>query len=44
MVDYSSQAVHNFDEIQQKTSIGREKIMSKPFDVSAFLATVHRWL
>ncbi len=37
-------ALHNFDEILQRTSIEREKIISKPFDVDAFLETVRRWL
>lgn len=37
-------AAHDFDEIQQKASIERENIISKPFDVSAFLATIHRWV
>lgn len=37
-------AAHNFDEIQQKTSIVREKIVRKPFDVSEFLAVIQRWL
>ncbi len=37
-------AAHDFDKIQQRTSIGIEKIIGKPFDVSAFLATIHRWV
>lgn len=34
----------NFDEILQKTSLGREKIISKPFDALQFLAVIHQWV
>jgi len=37
-------AAHNIEEIQQKTSIDRKRIISKPFDVTLFLTTVHHWL
>lgn len=37
-------AEFNFDEIQQKTSVRREMIISKPFDIANFLKTLHQWL